>query len=425
MQVTIDRLPKNQVKIRIEVQPEEVQPELIAAASRLSSRTTFPGFRSGKAPYEVVAKRFGEAAVWEEASEAVVRRHFVAAVKQHGLQTIGHPHVSVEKIAPGNPLVFTATVALLPMVELIASKDISVDRPPVTVSDEDVAKAIEELRSATASEKPVERPAQSGDAAIVDVDVFVDGVAIEGGKSRNHPVTLGSGSFIPGFEDQVAGMTKGQTKEVTLTFPKDYHAKHLAGKLAAFKVTAQAVRERQLPPLDDAFAQRVAQAATVDQLRSDVRRRLTEQRQERAEQDFEVKLLEQLVQRSKFGDIPDMLTEHELDRMVAEIKHDVEHRGMKWPDYLLSMKRDEGSLRKDLTAGAVNRVKTSLAIRASVRQANLSVKNEEITAEVERLRQAGQDMGGVNPDDVRGYIETVLLNRKAIQHIKTQLLPAA
>lgn len=421
MQATIEKLPRNQVKIRIEVQPTEMKSELTAAAARLSSGTNFPGFRTGKVPYDVVAKRFGEAAVWEEAAEDVVRRRYVVAVKQHDLTTIGHPHVSIEKIAPGNPVVFTATVALVPAVELAAIKDIKVDWTAVNVTADDVSKTIEELRAATALEKPVERPAQRGDAVDVDVDVFVDGVAIEGGKSRKHPVTIGSGSFIPGFEDQLVGMTKGQTKEFTLTFPKDYHAKHQAGKLATFKVTVQEVRARQLPALDDAFVQRVAKVQTVDQLRADVRQRLTEQRQERAEQEFEVKLLEQLVKRSTFGDVPDMLVEHELDRMVAELKHDIEHRGMKWVDYLTSMKRDETSLRKGLTAGALNRVKTSLAIRAIVQQAKLNVSREEIDAEVERLRQSGQDLGGVNPDDVRDYFGTVLLNRKAIKHVKTQL----
>ncbi len=428
MQVTVERLPKGQAKLRFELVQADMLPHLTAATARLSSRTAFPGFRPGKVPYDAVAKRLGEGAIWEEALEDAVRSSFVEAVRQHKLATIGQPKVSVEKIAPGNPVEYTATVSVLPEVKLPPLDSLKKKKNVEPVKDEEIDKTIEELREILVEEKPADRAAALGDKVEIDVDVSVDGVSIEGGKSRKHPAVLGKGSFIPGFEDQVAGVTKGQTKEFELTFPKQYYAKHLAGKKATFKVTVQSVFERVLPALDDAFAKKVAGAETVDALRKKIASNLADEHAEKAEREYEASIVTELVDRSTFGEIPELLTENETERMLAELKQDVDARGMKFADYLSSMKKDETALRKDLQPSALKRAKSSLVIREIAKRENIAVTEKELDEEVQRAVASAKDeqqASNLRTEDFRDYIESVLINRKAIEFIKSKQNAAA
>lgn len=422
MNITVEKQPKNTVKIRVEVTPDEARPDLNQAVQRISTSIKFDGFRPGKAPYDVVAKRVGELEVWQEALELVVRRTFVSAVKDNQLQTIGQPKVEVEKIAPGNPMIYSATVALLPEVTLPDLGVLKAERKGVVVTDADVTKSIEDLRKIIATEKVVDRAATLGDRVGIDVDVFLDKVPVEGGKSRNHPATLGEGSFIPGFEDNVIGMTKGQTREFKLTFPKEYHAKNLAGKAAEFRVTVQKVAELELPSLDDIFAKTVANLESLAVLKKRLRDDLESDRKKKAEQEFEIQLLDELVKRAKYGEIPDLLIERELNRMIEEIEHDVKRREMKFEDYLSSMKKDLATLRKELTPGALNRVKTALAIRRIAEVEGIGVDPKEIEAEIENAkREVGPDRHKeFDTEEFREYLYTVLTNRKAIDLMKSK-----
>ncbi len=428
MDIVVEKLPKSRASIRVELSPSEMLPHLTAAAMRLSSRTAFPGFRPGKAPYDVVAKRLGEGAVWEEALEDAVRETFVKAVKDNALLTVGQPEIKVEKIAPGNPVIYSATVSLLPTVTLPTEGKLNVEKKIEPVTDENVAKTVEELRKMLAVETPVERPAQMGDRVEIDVDVAVDRVAIEGGKSRKQPAVLGEKTFIPGFEEQVVGMTKAQTKSFELSFPKEYYAKHLSNKVATFTVTLQSVAERKLPDIDDAFAERVAHAKNVEELRAQIRKNIESEHAEKAEREYEVKLLEAMVKKSTFGEIPELLVENELERMMAEIKYDIEQRGMKFEDYLTSLKKDETSFRKDMMPGAINRVKTTLIIRAVADAERIAVTEDEITHEISEAEASARDDAQhdrFKTEDFRHYVETVLVNRKAIDLIKGKQLTAS
>ncbi|MFH0829292.1 MAG: trigger factor [Candidatus Kerfeldbacteria bacterium] len=423
MQILVEKLLKSKVSVRVELTPSEMLPHLTAVATRLSSRTSFPGFRPGKVPYDVVVKRIGEASVWEEALEDAVRHSFVAAVKEHNLMTVGQPEIRVEKIAPGNPVVYTATVSLLPTVSMPLLESVKVDKHVEQVNDDEVTKTIEQLRKLIAEEKPVDRPATVGDKVEIDVDVSIDRIAIESGRTRKHPVVLGDGAFIPGFEDHVVGMSKDQSKEFALSFPKQYHAKNLAGKLATFKVTVHSIVERTLPSLDDAFAKRVARVDTVEKLREQIRKNLIGEHEEKAEREYEAKLIEEIVKRSAFGEIPDPLIDNETDRMLAEIRHDIEERGMKFADYLASMKKDEATLKKDLHQGALNRVKSTLVIREIARNQNVSVSEKEIDTEVQLAVESVNDEKRaemMKGEEFRAYVETVLMNRKAIDFLKSK-----
>jgi len=423
MQIVVENLSKSRASARVELTPSEMLPYLAAAATRLSSRTSFPGFRPGKVPYDVVVKRVGEASVWEEALKDAVRHSYVKAVKEHNLITVGQPEIRVEKIAPGNPIVYTAIASLLPAVTMPALESVKTEKHVEQVNEDEVTGTIEQLRKLIAEEKSADRPAMLGDKVEIDVDVSIDKIAIEGGRSRKHPVVLGDGAFIPGFEDHVVGMSKGQTKEFALSFPKQYHAKNLAGKLATFKVTVHSIAERTLPSLDDAFAKRVARVDTVEKLREQIKKNLIGEHEEKAEREYEAKLIEEVVKRSTFGEIPDLLIDNETERMLAEIRHDVEERGMKFTDYLASMKKDEATLKKDLLQGAVNRVKSTLVIREIAKKENISVSEKEIDDEVRLAVESVNDEKRaemMKGEEFRAYVESVLVNRKAIDHLKSK-----
>lgn len=423
MNVQIEHLPRNQARILVELQLNEIEREVRSAVERISLRTSFPGFRPGKAPADVVAQRVGEAAILEEALEDVVSRTYGEAIRQHGLTTLGAPHISVEKVAPGNPIAYTATVALMPKIELAPFEKLSVERKHTPVEHKDVEKTLDDLRKMAATEKIVDRPAQSGDRVELDIDVFLDKVPIDGGTTRKHPATLGDNALIHGFEEHVIGMNKGETKEFPLAFPQEYHAKHLAGKTAEFRVTLQKVAQSELPALDDAFAQRIAKVSTVAELQKRVQKDLEEERKIEEGRELEVALLQELIERSKIADVPDMLVEHEATRMMEELKRDVERRGMKFPDYLASMKKDEASFRKELLPKALQRAKSALVIRRIAEQESISVSEEEVAAELQRLRtklNADHEPDHPDTDDWRSYLRTVLMNRKAIAILKSK-----
>lgn len=428
MQTSLEQSGKGQIKLRVEVQPDELKSDIREAVVRLSTSGKFPGFRPGKAPYDVVAKAIGELAIWQAAAERVVARTFAAAVKERELQTLGSPEVSMEKLAPGNPLVYTATVAILPDVTLGQLGPLPVTKQARPVNEEDLAKAIDDLRKMLATEKPVDRPAKLGDRVEIDVDVSVDGVVIEGGKSRKHPAVLGEATFIPGFEEQVVGLTKGQTKSFSLAFPQDYHAKPIAGKSAQFVVTVQSVAEVILPDVDDAFAKRLAGLETVGALRDQLRKNLEAERQEESERKYEAGLLDELTKRTTFGALPEVLLENEKDRMLSELRHDIEHRGMKFADYLSSLKQDENSLRKELTVSAERRVKTALVIRSIAQRESVSVDSPELEKELAKIRAespADPDrLRRIDSDDFRDYVRSVIINRKAVAALKAKQVAA-
>ncbi len=423
MRVEIEQSSKNEVKLRIELQPEEVQPEIRSAVERISSRTPFPGFRPGKAPQDIVAKRVGEAAILEEALEDVVSKSYSRAVKQHELTTLGAPEISVEKVAPGNPIVYTAKVALMPQIELAPFEKLTARPKHTPITDHEVEKTLDNLRTMAATEKIVDRSAQSGDRVKLDIDIFLDKVPIDGGKTRNHQVTLGAHALIPGFEEHVIGMKKGETKEFSLTFAEDYHAKHLAGKTADFRVTLHKVTEVELPPPDDALAQKIAKLSSLTELRERIRQDLAEERYIEEERKYEVALIQELIERSKIGDVPETLIEHEATRMMEELKADVERRGMKFPDYLATMKKDEATLRQELQPKALERAKSALVIRRVAEQERISVSNDEITVELQNVRsQMNKEHEHDHPEteEWRSYIRTVLLNRKAVAILKSK-----
>lgn len=423
MQVIVAKQPKSQVKLTVELTVEQMQPYLERAAEKLSAQHHIEGFRPGKASLGIVVQKIGAQHVWEEAAELAVRKTFVQAITDHQLKSIGQPHVSVVKLAADNPFIYTAHVAVLPEVTLGEYKKYSTKLVTAKVEPAKIDQAIEDLRAMFATEAQVDRPAVLSDKVEVDFTVTVDKVPLENGSSKQHPVMLGSKNFIPGFEEKIVGMKKDDQKTFELQFPKEYHNTHVAGKTAEFSVTVRQVFAVTKPEMNDDFAKQAGTFDNLATLRTQVEKNLQQEAQQTEDGKFERALLDELIKRTKFSEIPDLLIESELAKMIHELQEEVTKQGsIKWADYLAGIKKTEDELKKEFRPQAERRVKSALIIRTIAELEKVTVGDKEVEAEV----QATLKIYDHNPDlraridtpDYRDYVRGLMINRKVIEMMK-------
>ncbi len=424
MKVTYEQKPKSSGVLTVTLEPDELKPFLDRAAKKISEEVKISGFRPGKAPYEVLERQVGAMRIYQQAAEYAVEKTYPEAIVQHNLQTIGSPQVSVEKIAPGNPFVYTATVALLPQVKLGDYKKIKEKKKEVTAAAEEVDKTINNLRRMFGKEKKVDRPAAHGDKVEIDMVAYMDNVPLEGGQSKKQPVTIGEGNFIPGFEEQLVEMKAGEEKEFELKFPKEYHRKELAGKPATFKVKAHTVFEIEQPELNDEFAKQVGNFENLAALRSQIEQNVKQEKTEKEQQRWELAVIDKVIESSTFDEIPDMLIENELHRMMHELESDVTKQGMKFDDYLQSIKKTKDQLHTELKPRAEKRVKTALALRAIAQAENITVDDRELRAQIEKeekqYQQNPEIIKQLHSEDYRDYLRNIMRSRKVFEFLAKQ-----
>ncbi len=423
MNVTVTKQPKNAVELDIELDADAFQKYLTRAVRRLGETVTIPGFRKGNVPEDIIRQKLGEKTILEEAAEKAAKDSYSQAVGENKLTTVGPPKIEILKLARGNPFHFRARAALLPKVTLGKLHSIKMNRKPITVTEEEMQKAIDDLRNYRRTETASLEPAKRGDKIEIDLELFRDGVPVDGGQSKNHPLVLGDGSYIPGFEDQLYGLRPGDTKEFTLTFPKDYRAKHLAGKPGQFRIKVTNLFHLAIPEADDAFAQSLGELKTMADLKAKLKENLEREKKDREEQRVEGELLDTIITASQFEEIPDQLVEQEEEKMLDELEHDIEHRGMKVDDYLASIKKTRDELKKEFAKGAERRVKSALLLRELGQAQNVSVGREELEKERAELKERyAEDPAArsrLDDDEVTRYLATVISNRKVITKLKT------
>ncbi len=409
------------VELEIEVPVEEMKPYLDKAAAALALEVKIDGFRPEKVPFDVLKKHVGEMAIFEKAAELAVEKTYPKIVKDEHLETIGSPQISVLKLAPGNAFVYKATVALLPEVKLGDYKKIKVERKKNEVPEKKVDEAMAELQKMQTKEVLVNRPAKKTDKMVLDMDMFLDKVPLEGGQVKNHSIYLSEAYYVPGLTDQLIGLSAGETKEFTLPFPKEHYQKNLAGKDVGFKVKIQSVFELQPPAPDDAFAKTLGQATFLD-LKNLIRKNLLTEMENQEEARLEEELLKQVVAASRFGDIPETLVNSEAHKMVHELEDSLAERGINFEDYLKNIKKTEKDLMLDFAPRAVERIKTALAIKEIAAAEKIEATKEEIDAEVAKLAEAYKNdpelLGRVESEESRQYLANVVKNRKAVLFLK-------
>ena len=390
MSVKVEKLEKNMAKLTIEVGADEVEKALQESYQKQKNQIVVPGFRKGKVPRAMIEKMYGPEIFYQDAINIMIPDAYDKAVDECGEDIVSSPEIDVVSIKKGEPFVFTAEVALKPPVELGKYKGVSVDKVDITVSDEDVDKAIEKERENNARNIEVtDRPVKDKDSIILDFEGFVDGVAFEGGKGEDHPLTIGSGAFIPGFEDQLIGAKIGEECEVKVKFPDDYQAKELASKDAVFKCTVKQIKEKELPALDDEFASDVSEFDTLEEYKADVRKNLEVAREKEAKEEKESKVIEAIVNDAKM-DIPEAMITTQQNQMVDEFAQRMTMQGLSMEQYYQFTGASHDRLLEQVRPQAEQRIKARLVLEAIAKAENITATDEEVEEELKTIAEAYQ-----------------------------------
>ncbi len=425
MNYTLKKLDNSQVELHITVSVDEYKADLDKAAQKISERTAIKGFRKGKAPYNTVKKEVGEMAIMQEALESIVQRSFYEAVKAENLDTIGMPKIEIEKLAPGNDITYKAVVALLPKVKLPDLKKIKVERDNAQIDEKKITETLDAVRGMHAKEVVKDGKADGTDKLVIDMDMFIDKVPVEGGQAKDHQVYLSEKHYIPGFEDYLKGLKKDEEKEFSLDFPETHYQKHLAGKKVDFKIKVKEVFERQLPELSDDLAKKLGQES-VAKLQELIRNNLIQEAQQKANQKAEIEILDQLVAKSEFEPIPEVLIDAERQKMFYELKRDLDRHGVTIEKYLEDIKKDEKELFEDFKQQAEKRAKGALVSRQVAIDNNLSVSDLEIDQEIKMMEDVYRDnkeyMDNLKKPEIRDSIASAVQNRKVIQFLTVKIL---
>jgi len=421
MQLQKKDLPESQIELSIEVSADEAKTFLIKAASRLAERTKFEGFRPGKAPYDIVKQRLGEMSIYQEALDNIISHFFWQAVTQEQLNTVSQPKIDLEKFAPGNPIIFKATVALLPQVTVGSWQKIKVAKQEIKIQNPEVDQVIEDLRKHQVKETLVSRPAQNGDRVEIDFTVALDKVVIEDGTGKKYPLVIGDKMMIPGFEEPIIGMNQDEEKTFQLQFPEKYQNSMIAGKRCDFKVKLLSVYQRELPPVTDEWAKGMG-TENVQDLKSKIKKNLEDEQKFHEEQRWEAALLKEIVAQSQFSEIPEVLVDNEAHRMIHEFEDSIAAQGIQFEDYLKNIKKEKKDLSAEFRPKAMERVKTSLIIRAIADAEKVVVTEPELKQETEKILAQVQDnqeaTDNIRSEGYQHYLQTVVRNRKVIELLK-------
>lgn len=377
MAVKTEQVEKNLVKLTFEVTAEKFEEGKQKAYLKNMKKFNIPGFRKGKVPRAIVEKYYTEAVFYDDAINYVLPEAYDAAVKESGLDVVAKPELDVEEIKKGEPVVFTALVTTRPEVKLGDYKGVTIEKIEHNVTDEDVAKELENAQKKNARLVSVEdRAVANGDIATIDFEGFVDGVAFEGGKGEEYDLEIGSGTFIPGFEEQLVGAAIGEEKDVNVTFPEEYHSEALAGKDATFKVTVKEIKMRELPELNDDFATEVSEFETLDEYKNDLKAKLEKRAENQVKAETENAVIEKVIENAEV-EIPEAMIETQIDNMVSDFAQRIMYQGLNLDTYLQYTGMSMEAFRAQFTKDAEKRVRGSLILDAVAADAGVTVGDEE------------------------------------------------
>jgi trigger factor len=385
MEVKVEKLEKNKVSLEVEVGADQVDKALAQAYRRVVQKVNIPGFRRGHVPRKILEMRLGKGVLYEEAIEILLPEAYAQAVEESELEPIDQPQVDNVHIEEGSPFRFSATVEVKPEVKLGQYKGLPVEKEKVEVSAEDVDKFLENLRERTATWRVVEEgEAEDGDLVIIDFTGYVNDEPLQGGKGENHSLILGSGSFIPGFEEQLLGVKPGEERRIQVTFPEDYHNKELAGVKAEFTVQVKEIKRKELAPLDDEFAKDVSQFSTLEELKEDIRKKLLETAENKAENKFREELVKQAVANAEV-EVPETLVKRRVEAMVHDLEHRLQQQGIPLDAYLKYSEKTLEELKDEFGEVARESVKTDLVLEAIAKAEGIETKEEEVEAELDTM----------------------------------------
>lgn len=390
MSLQVEKLEKNMAKLTIEVPAEELEKALESAFQKNKNKISVPGFRKGKVPRAMIEKMYGPAIFYEDAANELIPTAYEKALDECEEEIVSAPKVDVVQIEKGKAFIFTAEVALKPEVTLGTYKGVKVEEADVAVTDEEVDAQIQTERENSARTINVEdRAVKAGDITTIDFEGFVDGVAFDGGKGTDYPLTIGSGSFIPGFEEQLIGAEIGKETEVNVTFPEDYHAADLAGKPAVFKCTVKAIQEKELPELDDEFASEVSAFDTLEEYKADVKKTLEIKKADAAKSAKETAVIDAVIENATM-EIPDAMVETEQRQMIEEFAQRIQMQGLTMEQYMQFTGMTPQVMMEQTKPQALKRIQSRLVLEAVAKAENLSASEEDFEAEIKDMAEKYQ-----------------------------------
>ncbi|MDY6046449.1 MAG: trigger factor [Anaerobutyricum sp.] len=385
MSVQVEKLEHNMAKLTIEVEAAEFDAATKRAYNKKKSSFNLPGFRKGKVPMNVIEKTYGAGVFYEDAANDIMPKAYADALDETGIDVVSRPEIDVTKIGKGESFIFTATVAIKPEVTLGQYKGLEVQKESVEVTDEEVEAELKKAQEQNAREITVEdRPVKEGDVITLDYAGTIAGVPFDGGTATSQKLEIGSHSFIDTFEDQLVGLNIGDEKDVEVTFPEEYHAPDLAGKPASFHVKVLGITEKQLPEIDDDFAQDTTEFDSLEEYKADVRAKLEQSKEERAKSEMENVLVEKAVEGATM-DIPDAMIDSQVEQMIDEFKQRVTYQGISFEQYLQFTGQNPEAFQESMRPEAVKRIQSSLVLEAIVAAENIEATDEDLNKEMEKM----------------------------------------
>ena len=401
MSMQVEKLEKNMARLTIEVDAEKFTEAVKKAYNKNKGKMSGPGFRKGKVPQAMIEKMYGPEVFYEDAANILIPDAYSDELEANrDIEVVSQPSIDVVQMEKGKNFIFTAEVALKPPVELGKYKGVKIEKIDTQVTDEDIDKEIRREQEANARTITVtDRPVKEGDTAVIDFEGFIDDEAFQGGKGENYSLVIGSGSFIPGFEDQLIGKNTGDETEVNVTFPEDYNAKDLAGRDAVFKVKINEIKEKELPELDDEFASEVSEFDTMEEYREDIKKNLAEKKEKEAGEKKEDAVIEAIIKDSKM-EIPDAMIETQTKTMVNDYARRLQSQGLSLEQYFMFTGLDMDKFMEQMRPGARKRIESRLVLEAIVAAENFEVSDEEYEKELERMAEESH----IEVDKLKEYI---------------------
>ena len=398
MSLQVEKLEKNMAKLTIEVSAEELEKAIEGAYHKNKNKISIPGFRKGKAPRKMIEQMYGKEVFYEDAANALIPDAYEKAMEECTEEIVSSPKVDVVQLEAGKPFIFTAEVALKPEVTLGKYKGVKVEKADVSVTDEEIEAEINQEREKNSRTVDItDRAVKDGDIATIDFEGFVDGVAFDGGKGEDYPLTIGSGAFIPGFEEALVGAEIGKQTDVNVTFPEDYQAAELAGKAAVFKCTVKKLQEKQLPELDDDFVSEISdESDTVEEYKKEISKKISDRKESNAKNAKEDAVIEAIIADAKM-DIPDAMVETQQRQMVQDYAQRLQSQGVSMEQYMQFTGMTSQALLEQVKPQALKRIQSRLVLEAVVAAEKIEATEEDFEAEVKSMGEAYK----MEPDKVK------------------------
>ena len=423
MKIETKKLPKNILEVKIILGTEEMKPFYSNALQEIAASTTLAGFRPGKAPLYLVKQEVGDYKILEEAVSLAIEEKYEDIIKRLNIEIAAPPKLEIEKIAQGNELVFKLIFALIPKIKLTNYKKIKIKKEKPEIKEEEIEKILANLQESRATQLRKNMAAQKGDLIKADVEMLHDLVPLEHGQRKDATFILGKDYYLAEFSQNLIGAKEGDLKKFTLTYPSNYPDKKLASKKIDFKVKIKEIFELKLPKLNDSFAQNLGNYKNMEELKNQIKNNLLTEKERKIEEKYEIRILEEITKQSEFEEIPEILIEKEIAKMMVEMNGSVKNMlGLEFTDYLNMIKKTEDEFKKELVPQAEERIKTALVVREIALREKIKAEEKEIEAEKEKVIQTYADkkniIDSLETDGFKKYLENMIINQKTIEYLK-------